>query len=520
MRLAVRAKVREFAHGKSCLGARNTATELNAKNAYHIIMRALHIPAALLFALSTLPAVPAQSLPELGEPSQSALTSLQERQLGLSIMKEVRRDPGYYDDAEVTDYITRVGNRLASRGTDTRQTFEFFLIRDPQINAFALPGGHIGLHTGLIVAAQGESEMAGVMAHEIAHVTQRHIARMISTQQSNQWISLAAMAVAILAARSNSQLAEAAAAAGPALAIQQQLNFSRDFEREADRVGLQMLEKSGFDPNGMSLFFERLQRATRLYEGGAPSFLRTHPLTYERLSDMQGRSANLPYRQVADPIEFHLMRAKLKAELEPPRESIAYFRELLAEKRHLSEAGARYGLTAALLRFSDVGGARKEFAALKALLKQHPTVDLLGCRIKLAGGEADALICLRDALQTYPSHRALAYAFAEALLQHHNPHEALKVVEPRLATNVGDYRLYQFQSRAYAMLDRRLAHHRAQAEAYVHLGSLTAAVEQLQLGLKAGDGDYYQLSAAEARLRELRRQDAEERKDSKRKEKP
>lgn len=471
----------------------------------------------MLLVVPTTATVPAQSLPELGEAAQSAFTPAQERQLGQSIMKEVRADSGFYDDAEVTDYITGVGNRLAARGGDARQSFEFFMMRDPQINAFAMPGGKIGVHTGLIVAAQSESEMAGVLGHEIAHVTQRHIARMVSNQQASQWVSIAAMALAILASRSNSQLAEAAAVAGPALALQQQLNFSRAFEREADRVGLQMLEKAGFDPRGMELFFERLQRATRLNEGGSPSYLRTHPVTYERISDMQGRSVNLPYRQVADPIEFHLIRAKLRADLESPRESVAYFSEQLADKRYLSEVGTRYGLTAALLRFNDVAGARKEFAGLKAVLKQHPMMDLLDCRIKLAGGEADALICFRDALQANPSHRALAYAFAEALLQHRNPNEALKLVEARLATASDDYRLYQYQSRAYAMLNKRLAHHRAQAEAYVNMGSTGAAIEQLQLALKAGDGDYYQLSAAEARLRQLRRQDADERKDSGRK---
>ena len=472
----------------------------------------------LAIFLLAAPAVLAQALPELGEPAQAALTPLQERLLGQSIMKEARRDPGYYDDAEATDYLTRVGNRLAAHGGDARQSFEFFLMKDPQINAFALPGGNIGVHTGLIVAAQSESEMAGVVGHEIAHVTQRHIARMVSNQQSTQWMSIAALAIAILAARSNSQLAEAAAVAGPALAVQRQLNFSRDFEREADRTGLQMLEKAGFDPNGMAAFFERLQRATRLADAGAPVFLRTHPVTYERISDMQGRSANLPYRQVADSIDFHLMRAKLKAELEPVRDSIAYYREALAEKRYQSEAGARYGLAAALLRFQDIPGARKAFAELRAVLKQHPAVDLLGCRIRLAGGDADALTCFRTALQTHPAYRALAYGYAEALLQNRQPAEALKVVEPRLVSSAGDYRLYQYQSRAYAMLNKRLAHHRAQAEAYLHLGSTTAAVEQLQLGLKAGDGDYYQMSAAEARMRELRRQDAEERKDAGRKE--
>ncbi len=466
-----------------------------------------------------MPAALAQALPELGEPAQSALTPLQERLLGQSIMIEARRDPGYYDDAEVIDYITRVGNRLAAHAGDIRQTFNFFLMKDPQINAFALPGGHIGLHTGLITAAQSESEMAGVMGHEIAHVTQRHIARMVSNQQVSQWVSIASLAIAILAARSNTQLAEAAAVAGPALAVQRELNFSRDFEREADRLGLQMLEKAGFDAGGMAIFFERLQRATRLADVGAPAFLRTHPVTYERVSDMQGRSSRLPYRQVTDSMDFHLMRAKLKAELEPVRESVAYFREILADRRYSSEAGARYGLAAALLRERDIAGARKAFADLTSVLKQHPAVDYLGCRIRLAGGEADALACYRRALQLHPHYRALAYDYAEALLQNRQPAEALKVVEPRLAAGGSDYRLYQFQSRAYAMLNKRLAHHRAQAEAYLLLGSTTAAVEQLQLGLKADDGDYYQLSAAEARMRELRRRDAEERKDAGRREK-
>ena len=480
-------------------------------------MRARPFFAVLLMASLGVAMVYAQSLPELGEAAQSALTPGQERQIGQSIMKEARADPQFYGDAEVTDYVTAVGNRLAARGTDTRQSFEFFLMRDPQINAFALPGGKIGVHTGLIVAAQSESEMAGVVGHEIAHVTQRHIARMVSNQQANKWVSLAAFAVALLASRSNTQVSQAALAAGPALAIQQQLNYSRDFEREADRMGLQMLEKAGFDPRGMELFFERLQRATRLSEGGAPSYLRTHPMTHERIADMQGRAANLPYKQVPDPIEFHLVRAKLRAEAEAPRESVTHFRDLLAEKRYLSEAGARYGLTAALLRFNDVPGARREFAALQAVLKQHPMTDLLGCRLKLAGGEVDALICFRDALQVHPGHRAIAYEYAEALLQHRNPGEALKMVEARLVTISGDYRLYQYQSRAYAMLNRRLAHHRAQAEAYAANGSTGAAIEQLQLALKSGDGDYYQLSATEARLRQLRTQDAEERKDSGRK---
>jgi predicted Zn-dependent protease len=473
-----------------------------------------HIFAVLLMVI---PSVLAQGLPDLGDPSQASFTPTQERLLGRSIMREARRDSTYYDDAEVTDYVARVGNRLAARGSDVRQEFEFFLMRDPQINAFALPGGFIGVHTGLIMAAQSESEMAGVLAHEISHVTQRHIARMINNQQSTQWMEIAALAVAILASRSNSQMGEAAAAIGSALVVQQQLNFSRDFEREADRIGLQLLEKSGFDPQGMAQFFERLQRATRIYDGGAPSYLRTHPVTFERIADMQNRSQEMRYRQVPDHIDFHLVRAKLKAEFDPPREAVAFFRDGLAEKRYLSEGGARYGLTAALLRARDVPAAWKEFFALRALVKGNPIVDALGCRIRLAGGDPDALKCLRDAVQAYPGHRALVYEYTEALLQSRQAELALKAVDSGLANSVDDHRLYLLQARANALLNRPLAQYRSQAEAYVRMGNTTAAVEQLMIGLKMGGGDYYQMSSTEARLRQLRIQDAEERKEARKK---
>jgi predicted Zn-dependent protease len=473
-----------------------------------------HIFSLLLMAI---PAVLAQSLPDLGDAAQAVFTPAQERTLGRSIMREVRRDPSYYDDAEVTDYVARVGNRLVAKGSDARQEFEFFLMRDPQINAFALPGGFIGVHTGLIMAAQSESEMAGVVAHEISHVTQRHIARMINNQQSSQWMSLAALAIAILAARSNSQVAEAAAAIGPALAVQQQLNFSRDFEREADRMGLQLLEKAGFDPQGMTMFFERLQRATRVYEGGAPSYLRTHPVTYERIADIQSRAQEMRYRQVPDHIDFHLVRAKLKAEFDTPRDAVAFFRDGLAEKRYLSEAGTRYGLAAALMRVRDFAGASRELVALRVLVKDSSMVDALGCRIRLAGGDPEAFKCFRDAVQAYPNQRALVYEFTEALLQARQAEAALKVVESRLGNFPDEYRLYLFQARAHSLLNRRLAQHRSQAEAYARMGSTGAAIEQLQIGLKEGDGDYYQMSAAEARLRQLRVQDAEERKESGRK---
>lgn len=461
---------------------------------------------AILFAvLLCVPRVLAQALPDLGDVSATAISLADERRLGERIMVEIRRDPNYLDDAEVRDYVNALGNRLAARSDSPRQEFEFFVVRDPQINAFALPGGFIGLHTGLLLAAQSESEVAGVVAHEIAHVTQRHIARMIGQQSQSQLLSITALAVAILAARSNSQVAEAALAFGQAGVIQSQLNFSREAEREADRLGLQMLEAAGFDPRGMGSFFERLQRATRIYEGGAPSYLRTHPLTFERIGDIQNRVERMPYRQVADGLDFHLVRAKLRAEQDVPREALAFFEIGLKERKFLSEPAARYGLVASLLRLREFERARAELAVLRKTA--HPMIEHLACRYHEAAGDAKcALACFEQARRFYPGQRALLFGHIEQLLRSGQPAEALQLIEPRLKGGDADeIRLYRLQAEAYAAQGNLLQHHRALGESYARIGALGAATHQFELALKNGKGDFFQLSAVEARLRELRR---------------
>src|SRR5262245_30192068 len=266
----------------------------------------------------------------------------------------------------------------------------------------------------------------------------------------------------------------------------------------------------------MATFFERLQRATRVYESAAPGYLRTHPLTYERIADIQSRIQDLPYRQVPDSIEFQLIRAKIRGDLESPREAMTFFETSLAERKFLSEAASHYGLAVSSLRANDAARARKELAAVAALTPPNALVATLACRVARAGGAAAEVdTCYREAIRTYPRYRALVYDYAEALLQGRQPAGALKVIEERQPVLGADHRLYQLQAQAYAALNRPLAQYRAQAEAYARQGNYTAAVEQLQIGLKSGDGDFYQLSGAEARLRELRRLDAEARKDAK-----
>ena len=461
----------------------------------------------------------AQPLPELGDAASAAISPQVERRIGESIAREIRyRDPAYVDDAEIADYLEHLGRRLLAAVPGARQDFEFFAVRDAAINAFALPGGFIGVHTGLLVAAASESEVASVLAHEIAHVTQRHIARLIGAQQQMQLPSMVALAAAILLGGSRPDLAAGAAAAVQGSVVQQQLSYTRDFEREADRVGFGTLAAGGFDVRAMPAFFEKMQRGSRLADDGSlPSYLRTHPMTTERIADAQNRAANAPYRQHPDSLDFHLVRAKLRAESGEPREVVASLAAALKERRYANETAARYALVLARLRARQVREAQAELAALRAGGASSPMLETLAARVQQeAGNAAGALETLRQALQRTPGRLPLVYAYADGLQQAGRSKEALAALEEPLRRHPGDARLRALQAKTYAALGKRLLQHQAQAELYVLRGSVPAAIEQLTLAQAAGDGNFYELSAVEARLKELRRQHAQDLRDAKR----
>jgi predicted Zn-dependent protease len=456
--------------------------------------------------------VRAEGLPDLGESAQADLSPQMERRIGEQLMREVRfRDPAYLDDPEVSAYLNDLGARLAAASDDPQQDFTFFAVRDPTLNAFAWPGGYIGVHTGLLLAAQSESELAGVLGHEIAHVTQRHIARLVGKQKQASIMSLAALVVAILAARSNSEISQAAITGAQAAGIQSQLAFTRDFEREADRIGIQTLEGAGFDVRGMATFFERLQRFSRLYENNAPAYLRTHPLTTERIADMESRAELRPYRQVPDSLGFQLVRAKLRAALGTPEEAMTDFETLLRERKFASEAAVRYGLARAALRAKSFALADREIAALRRLVSASPMVDTLAAEARRArGDQAGALEIYRHARKRFAQSRALTYGMIDTQLASGDAQAAREAAAEELRDHPGDPKLWELQARSYAALGKRTAQHRSQAEVYALQGSLPGAIEQLQLAQRAGDGDFFEQSAVDARLRELKTKQAEE----------
>ncbi len=479
----------------------------------------LRLPPSLLMlrtllALSlVIQPVLAADLPDLGEVSRQYFSDQEEQTLGRAIMRDVYVDPRYLDDPEIEAYLNQLGYKLVSVSSRNQREFTFFVVNDPSINAFAMPGGNIGVHTGLLLAAQSESELASVVAHEISHVTQDHIARMIASQSQSYWPTMAALALALLAARSNPNVASAAIASTQAYSVQNQLNFSRDYEREADRLGYEMLTRASFDPRGMSGFFNRLQRASRFYDSSAPAYLRTHPLTTDRIADMESRSASAPYLQVQDSLDFHLVRARLRAQENSPAEAVLTQRNTLKEKRYSNEASARYGLITALLRARQFKEAEAEAQKLISGKNSNPMIQQLLANVALAAGNQTlALQRFQNGSATFPGYRPLQYGYISTLLVAGHSTDALAIVDKQQSLYPLDRRLWRLAAQTHAQLGHRLLSHRAQAEASALSGNLVAAIEQITLGIKAGDGSFYEMSAAEARRREWQESEKAQRK--------
>jgi predicted Zn-dependent protease len=474
-------------------------------------LRARGVAAALAAALALGPvpvAAQIDNLPRLGDPSADDLSPQAERRLGESIMRQIRRDPVWLDDADVVDYINRLAAPLSATTAAGSTSFEFFALSDPSINAFALPGGYIGVHTGLLTAADSESEVAAVLAHEIGHVTQRHIARMLAQQKQVSLVTMAGMVLALLAARSNPQAAMGGVLIGGEMARSNMLSFSRVAAREADRVGFEILRQAGFDMQSMVSFFGRLQQASRFYETNAPAYLRTHPVTGERIGDMQLRLRETRYRQRADSIEFQLLRARLRVLADDSAEGRRTARGLAEQSvRQSPKAGPGpwFGL-------ASVAAAQRDWARVESALVQaealapggHSYFEVLGASARLASGDArGAAERATRGLARFPDARSLARVQGAALLAAGQPAEAQRLLRDHLLVWRSDARLWQLSSQAHFALGQRAEAHRAVAEQYILLGSPMSALDQLRRGQRAGDNDFYAASTMDARIREI-----------------
>jgi len=306
-------------------------------------------------------------LPDMGSPADAVLSKSDEAQLGRAIMAEIRRSGKVVEDPLINEYINEIGNRVAAQTNDGSQSFSFFVIDDPNINAFALPGGYIGVHTGLLEATRNENELAGVLAHEVAHVTQRHIARAIHASQRQSILTTALMLGAILAgvASGDGEAAQAGMVVAQGTAAQQQINFTRSNEYEADRIGIGAMADAGFDPHGMASFFEVLSRQSPAdLNMRTPEFLRTHPVTTSRIAEARSRAREYPRVPTNNSTNYGIARARALVEsFDNPEAAVASFEARDYENQTDAE---KYGRAVAYQRAGRDRDANRIFEDLLA----------------------------------------------------------------------------------------------------------------------------------------------------------
>ena len=438
-------------------------------------------------SLAQAPIRPNGSLPALGDTSELAASA--ERRLGDRIASSIYRDPDYPDDPVLGDYLQSIWQPLMaaarSRGElgaelEERFAWDVMLIRNRTINAFALPGGYLGVHLGLITVVESRDELASVLAHELSHVTQRHISRLMSKQsQQMPWV-VAAMILGMMAASKNPDAATAAIAGGQAIAVQNQLNFSRDMEREADRVGFGVMADAGFEKQGFATMFDKLQQASRLNDNGSYPYLRSHPLTTERIGDAKGR-LQLEGPSLA-PASDETGRARVLHAMMAGRARVLSDTGVDAMRSQLGdalrvpavaegalkprEAGLLYGGALAAAQLREYGQARAIAARLKTAVAGAPAmndiVDLLSLEIEIVAGRTSDMPRLGSTTS-----RAAVLLQSRADLASGRPADATSRLQTWVSTHPRDAIAWQFLATAYGQQGQALRAIRADAESRV-----------------------------------------------------
>jgi predicted Zn-dependent protease len=358
-------------------------------------------------------------IPDMGSPADAVLSKSEEARFGRAIMADIRRRGGVLEDPQVNEYVNEIGRRISAQSNDGSHSFEFFVVEDERINAFAMPGGYIGVHSGLIEATRNEDELAGVLAHEVAHVTQRHIARAMHANQRQGLLTTAMMLGAIIlsAAGGGADAFQAGVAVAQGTAAQQQINFTRSNEHEADRIGIRALADAGYDPHGMASFFEvmaRLQPASP--DMRAPEFLRTHPVTTDRIAEARVRARDYPRVQSSDSTNYGIVRMRLiVARHDTAAAAIAY-----VERRDIEEQSdiEKYGRAVAYQRAGRHLDANRIFADLAAKDQK-----VIAYHIGLGQTQLDleqyaiGIQTFEQAVELFPRNVPLIVVYAEHLIR-------------------------------------------------------------------------------------------------------
>lgn len=446
-------------------------------------------------------------LPDIGSPASQALSLTDEYKIGLMIVRQLRESGQIVEDPEINEYLQAVGMRLASHAHEGAHRFTFFAVRDSSINAFALPGGFIGVNAGLVTATRSEAELAGVLAHEIAHVTQRHIARSIQNAGKANLASAAAVLAAILIGATTGVPTDAVmggVTAAQGLAAQSQINYTRSNEYEADRVGINILAAAGFDPVGMPDFFGTMQQRAGGAGRNIPDLLRTHPVTTDRIAETRDRAVRLPRSTTPDSTSYALIRDRLM--LETVTET-AQLRDMFATARsadYPSTDAEQYGRALALAR---AGSPEEAIPMLRALRDRRPDVTLYHTALgqaQLAAGQVDASrATLENAMRLFPRNVPVTVRYAQTLV-HAGDAKRAHVVLLDLFNNVPPTaEQARFTAIAANAAGDVADSYYYMSEYHVISGDLTLAINQLKLAQAVPGINSVQRERFDARIRQL-----------------
>lgn len=450
--------------------------------------------------------VVASQLPNMGTSADSILSRNDEYQIGRMIVRGMRDQNQVLDDPELADYLQGVGSRLAAQTGTLSTAFEYFIVPEQQINAFALPGGFIGVNAGLFLMTDNESELASVLAHETAHVQQRHIARAAQAQSRASLASTAAMLAAILvgAAAGSGDAMMGGLALGQGIAMQQSLNFTRMEEAEADRVGIGYLANAGFNTAAMPRFFEEMQRREGVSEAGPLDLLRSHPVTSERIAETRARAIAYGTRGVSESSLYPWMLERLRVLSTAPEKDPRIYYQKLAEARPLTEP-ERFGLALAHMRQNEAAAA---VPTLRTLLASHGDITALygclGTALYDSGATAEALAQFERSLKLFPRNVPLTIRFAEALMKANQPkraHVLLLDLFNNIAPTPSQIKLTALAASAAGDTGDAYFY---MAEYHLSGGDLALANSQLELALAAPGLTAVQRQRFRARMLEIR----------------
>ena len=472
----------------------------------HSLARLFFTLLLVLLPTAALPQSNFDDLPNLGDASGQVLSPQQDKALGAYFMRQIRQAGIILEDEEATAYLSALGHKLAIHSENPGFNFTFFLVNDSSINAFAGPGGYIGANVGLFLAAESESELAGVLAHEIAHITQRHLARSFDSQERMSVPTMAAiLASVLLGATTDGAAGAAALMATQAASLQQQINFTRANEKEADRVGIQTLADAGFDPFGMPGFFERLQKNSKLYGTRPPEFLSTHPVTLNRIAEATTRAESYPKTKQYDNMDFLLIQAKMRVNsYENPKQVLADI------QRYKGKSGGKSAVEQ--YEFALLLSNSENYAAALEVMERIHNSDPDRIAYRLALGRimvADkqyslALQVYADSLELYPGEITIVLPYATTLLTSGQALEAYTLLTVMTTNqNSSNPQLYKLLAQAAGATGHKVQTHTAMAQYYYLNGYTKQAIEQLKLAEKSPQLSSYEIARIQARITDL-----------------